>query len=83
MGILVLSEVFNVFVTGASTPRTGPQAEFIYALRLPAGTCHPNTADFPAAQCLADGDTLPVGQPFKIFVGSVFDTGASIVLVTT
>jgi hypothetical protein len=78
---LMESDPFDVFVTGASTKRRGPQAQHIYALKLPAGTCHPNTQDFPTCYYLDTGDTLPVGPDYTFLFGSVFDTGSTVVLV--
>jgi hypothetical protein len=63
----------------AGTVRAGPQALHLFALKLPAGTCHPNTNDFPG--CFPEGDTLPPGNPFVFLFGSVLDTGSTVVVV--
>ncbi|MGD2153736.1 MAG: hypothetical protein PVG79_10760, partial [Gemmatimonadales bacterium] len=72
-----LSAPFNV----AGTTSRGPRAVHIFALRLPAGACHPA---YPSAQCRPTGDLLPTGPPepdgdFWLYSFGVFDTGSEIV----
>jgi hypothetical protein len=63
-------------ITGTS--RIGPRSIHIYTLRLPPGECHPA---FPPAQCEPGGDTLPVTLARIFYLFSIFDTGATKVLV--
>jgi Aspartyl protease/Thrombospondin type 3 repeat len=73
--------IVETFIAACSGMRpAGPLATHIYTLRIPAGQCHPNPA-YPAGDCVATGDTLPVGINSILYLFGVFDTGSTVVMI--
>lgn len=82
VGTAAVSAISPVFAV-AATPSVGRDVQLIFALRLPAGICHPDPGSNP---CEPNGELLPLGDD-NVFggwwysVSGIFDTGGNHVIV--